>query len=165
MKVKWHGKQSESRKMPGSGAMGSCLGNWEFDSQTNHNADCISEEDRFKFVDDLSFLETVNLVNIGISSYNTRQQVPNDLPTQGQIVNNTKLKSQQYLDNINLWSDNQEMIVSEKKTKAMKTFCLSILEQSCVVWGGMITAENRKDLERTQKNFTKLALQENYTKY
>ena len=46
-----------------------------------------------------------------------------------------------------------------------KTFCLSILEQSCVVWGGMITNENRKDLERTQKNFTKLALQENFTTY
>ena len=46
-----------------------------------------------------------------------------------------------------------------------KTFCLSVLEQSCVVWGGMITSENKKDLERTQKNFTKLALQENYTNY
>ena len=29
----------------------------------------------------------------------------------------------------------------------------------------MITNENRKDLERTQKNFTKLALQENFTTY
>ena len=47
MKVKWHGKMSKSRNMPGSGAMGSCLGNWEFDSQTNHSADCIPEEDRF----------------------------------------------------------------------------------------------------------------------
>ena len=46
-----------------------------------------------------------------------------------------------------------------------KTFCLSILEQSCAVWGGMITAENRKDLEQTQKSFTKLVLQENYTTY
>ena len=46
-----------------------------------------------------------------------------------------------------------------------KTFCLSLLEQSCVVWGGMITAENQKDLERTQKNFTKLALQDKFTTY
>ena len=72
----------------------------------------------FKF-NDLSFPEIVNLVNIGISSHNTRQQVPNDLPTHGQIVDNTKLKSQRSFDNINLWSDNQEMIVSEKKTNAM----------------------------------------------
>ena len=226
--------------MPGSGAMGSILGNWEFDSQTNNNADCIPAEDRFKFVDDLTFLEIVNLVNIGISSHNTRQQVPNDVPTHGQIVDGSHLKSQEYLDQINLWSDNQQMIVSEKKTKTMivnfteklqfhtrlqlksqnievvkkmkilgtiftdrlswnencdtivrkvnarmqlirkvwsfgssyqemvhlwKTFCLSILEQSCAVWGGMITSENKKDLERTQKNFAKLVLQEKYSTY
>ena len=46
-----------------------------------------------------------------------------------------------------------------------KTFCLSVLEQSCVVWGSMITAESRKDLECTQKNFTKLVLQEKFTSY
>ena len=40
MRVKWHNKLSKPRKMPGSGAMGSSLGKWEFDSQTNHNADC-----------------------------------------------------------------------------------------------------------------------------
>ena len=56
-------------------------------------------------------------------------------------------------------SNPQEMV------QLWKTFCLSVLEQSCVVWGGMITDENRKDLERTQKNFTKLVLQENFTTY
>ena len=45
---------SEPRQMPGSGAMGSSLGNWEFDSQTNKNANCVPEKNRFKFVDDLS---------------------------------------------------------------------------------------------------------------
>ena len=30
MKVKWHGKFSKSRNLPGSGAMGANLGNWEF---------------------------------------------------------------------------------------------------------------------------------------
>ena len=39
--------------------------------------------------------------------------------THGQIVDGCKLRSQEYLDKINLWSDNQEMIVSEKKTKTM----------------------------------------------
>ena len=32
--------------------MGASLGNWEFLSQTNDNADCIPEQDRFKFVND-----------------------------------------------------------------------------------------------------------------
>ena len=69
--------------MPGLGAMGSSIGNWEFDSQTNPNADCVPVEDRYKFVDDLSVLETINLRNIGIPSFNCKQQVPSDLPTHG----------------------------------------------------------------------------------
>ena len=52
MRVKWHGKLSAPRKLPGGGAMGASLGNWEYLSQTNNNADFIPEEDKFKFVDD-----------------------------------------------------------------------------------------------------------------
>ena len=105
--------------MPGSGAMGSALGNWEFDSQTNHKADCVPEENRFKFLDDLSILEIVNLLNIGLSSLNVRSQVPNDLPCYGQVVDNNNLLSQKYLDEINVWTENQQMEISAKKTKAM----------------------------------------------
>ena len=119
MKIKWHHTLSKPRKMPGSGAMGSVLGNWEFDSQTNNNADCVPVEDRFKFVDDLSILEVLNLLNIGLSSYNNKQQVPNDLPIHGQYVNSNNLKSQQYIDKINKWTEQQQMIISEKKTKSM----------------------------------------------
>ena len=43
---------------------------WEYQSQSNDNADCFTEDDRFKFVDDLTVLEIVNLVSIGIASYN-----------------------------------------------------------------------------------------------
>ena len=46
-----------------------------------------------------------------------------------------------------------------------KTFCLSILDQSCAVLGGMITTKNKKDLERTQQNFAKFVLQGKYTTY
>ena len=53
---------------------------------TNNNANCILEEDRYQFVDDLTFLKIVNLVNIGISSHNTKQQGLNDIPTHGHIV-------------------------------------------------------------------------------
>ena len=77
--------------MPGSGAMGSFIGNQEFDSQTNHNADCVPENDRFKFVDDFTFLEVINLVNIGLSSHNMRYQVPNDLAAHGQVVDKAQL--------------------------------------------------------------------------
>ena len=105
--------------MPGSGAMGSNIGNWEFDSQINHNADCVPVEDRYKFVDDLSVLEIINLINIGISSHNFKSQISNVIPTHGQIIPNTNLKSQEYIDEISNWTKNQQMVISEKKTKAM----------------------------------------------
>ena len=119
MRVKWHGEISEPRRLPGGGEIGASLGNWEFSSQTNNNADCVPEEDRFKFVDDLSTIEIIKLLTVGLSSLYTKPQVPSDLPTHGQFVESTKLKSQSYLDQINEWTVNQKMVISEKKTKAM----------------------------------------------
>ena len=119
MRVKWHGELSQPRKLPGGGAMGANLGNWEFLSQTNDNADSIPEEDRFKFVDDLTTIEVINLLTIGLSSFYAKQQVPSDIPIHGQFVDSSSLKSQKYLNEINHWTEKQKMIISEKKTKAM----------------------------------------------
>ena len=46
-----------------------------------------------------------------------------------------------------------------------KLFCLSVLEQSCVVWGSSLTKEDEDDLERTQKSFAKLVLGDKYVDY
>ena len=122
MKIKWHNKLSKSRRMPGSGAMGSNIGIWEFDSQINQNADCVPVEDRYKFVDDLSVLEIINLINIGISSHNFKSQVSNVIPTHGQVIQNANLKSQKYIEEISEWTKKQQMVISEKKTKASINF-------------------------------------------
>ena len=119
MKVKWKGVLSESRKLPGGGAMGASLGNWEYLSQSNDSADCVPEEDRFKFVDDLSTLEIINLMTIGLSSLLVKNHVPNDIPSHGQFISNENLKSQEYLNKINSWTEKMKMQISEKKTKAM----------------------------------------------
>ena len=99
--------------------MGANLGNWEFLSQTNDNAECVPVEDRFKFVDDLSTIEVINLLTIGLSSLYMKNQVPSDIPVHGQFVDSSNTKSQQYLNQINNWTENQKMIISQKKTKAM----------------------------------------------
>ena len=46
-----------------------------------------------------------------------------------------------------------------------KTFCRSILEQTCVVWDSGLTNQNIEDLERTQKTFVKLIMEEDYQNY
>ena len=56
-------------------------------------------------------------------------------------------------------SNNEEMV------KLWKIYCLSLLEQSCVVWDSGLTQENKTDLERTQKTFCKMVLEENYLTY
>ena len=240
LRVKWRSHYSEPRCLPGGGAMGATLGNLEFTSQTNHNADCVPQDKRFKWVDDLTTLEKINLLNIGMSSYNFRNHIASDIPTHGQYINNEDLRSQQYLTEINNWTNNQKMEINQNKTKAMvvnftnthqftsrlqlkgqnieivdnmkilgltvsnkldwnmntsilvkkinarmvllrsvfsfgasisemvhlwKLFCLSVLEQSCAVWGSSITNENAEDLERTQKSFAKLVLGEKYVNY
>ena len=53
----------------------------------------------------------------------------------------------------------------EEMVGLWKTFCLSILEQSCAVWSNGLTAENKSDLERTQKTFCKMVLGEKYICY
>ena len=45
-KIKWRGLLSKEKQLPGSGAQGSVLGNWEYLSQTNNNADHIPINDR-----------------------------------------------------------------------------------------------------------------------
>ena len=46
--IKWRGLLSTKRRLPGSGAQGSNLGNIEYISQTNNNADHVPSEDRWK---------------------------------------------------------------------------------------------------------------------
>ena len=63
MTVKWNGKLSSDRKLNGGGPQGATFGIWEYLVQSNNSADCVDPNYRFKFVDDLTILEKVNLQN------------------------------------------------------------------------------------------------------
>ena len=54
---------------------------------------------------------------------------------------------------------------NEEMVHLWKTFCRSVLEQSCVVWNSSLTQENITDLERTQKTFCKLVLKDKFKNY
>ena len=79
----------------------------------------MNTEDRFKFVDDLTVLEIVNLLTIGITSMNLKQHIPNDVPVDNQFIPAENLKTQKWLDQINTWTKNQKMLINGNKTKAM----------------------------------------------
>ena len=99
--------------------MGSSWGIWSYLSQSNDSADMIPVEDRYKFCDDLSFIELINLVNIGIEDYDVKTHVPNNIPVHNQIIRADKLKSQQYIQEISDWTDRNKMVLNIKKTKNM----------------------------------------------
>ena len=119
MKVKWHGQMSTIRELKGGGPQGSSFGIWEYLSQSNDNADSVPVEDRFKFVDDLSFIEIIYLLNVGLASYNIRAHVSSDIPVHNQLIPKEHLASQEHLLSINKWTKAKKMKLNVKKTKNM----------------------------------------------
>ena len=81
--------------------------------------DLVQDLDRFKFVNDLSVLEIVDLLTVGITSYNLKYHIPSDLPLHNQYIPAHNLKSQNWLDDIHKWTVNQKMMLNPKKTKHM----------------------------------------------
>ena len=67
---------STIRELKDGGPQGSSFGIWEYLSQSNDNADSVPVEDRFNFVDDLSPIEIIYLLNVGLASYNIRVHSP-----------------------------------------------------------------------------------------
>ena len=67
----------------------------------------------------MSILEVVNLITIGMSSFNVKNQVPNDIPDHNGFIDPHNLKSQEYIDNISQWTTDQKMKLNEKKSSVM----------------------------------------------
>ena len=119
MKVKWNGVKSESKPVKGGGAQGGLLGILEYLSQNNDCANFLSENDRYKFIDDLSILELINLVSIGLSSYNSKQQVPSDIQTNNGFIPPENIQTQNSLDKICDWTNKKKMLINPDKTNYM----------------------------------------------
>ena len=119
MTVKWKGNFSHLRPLPGGGAQGGALGGLEYLSQTNRNVDFMDDDMKYKFIDDLSLLEVINLVMCGISSYNFKNHVASDIGIHGKYLPNTNFESQHYLDKISDWTGSMKMTLNEEKCKYM----------------------------------------------
>ena len=87
--------------------------------QSNDNSDCVDPEYRYKFVDDLTILEKINLLIIGLASFNCQATVPSNIPSHNQFIPAEHLESQEYLKKIQEWTENQKMKLNKKKTKVM----------------------------------------------
>ena len=119
MKVKWNGKVSSIRNLNGGGPQGGLLGILEYLSQTNNNTDFIPVQEKFKFIDDLSTLEIINLISVGLSCYNSKYHIPSDIAEHSQFVPAANLKSQKYLNSLSKWTEENQMKLNKQKSKYM----------------------------------------------
>ena len=95
-------------------------------------------------MDDLSALERIELITIGIYSYNIKKDVPNDIHSSNLFISPQNLKSQDYLDQIPNWKKDQQMKLNNEKTNYM------ILNSSSL--------NKLRELTRVQKNAVNLIL-------
>ena len=119
MKVKWHGKYSSVRNMPGGGPQGCYLGQIEYSSQSNDSGNCVASHDRYKFVDDMSLLEILNLITCGLASYNFKNHVASDIAIGAKYLPTENYKSQNYLNSVQQWTDAKKMKLNQDKSKVI----------------------------------------------
>ena len=128
MTVKWHGTTSTKRNLNGGGPQGATFGVWEYLAQSNDNANCVEEDYRYKFVDDLTILEKVNLLLTGLTSFNIKNSVPSDIPIHNQYIPEENLKTSKNIDEIKKWTEN---LKNAKKSKVMILLTITNLQQDC----------------------------------
>ena len=117
MTVNWHSVKSSVKRLPGGAPQGASLGVWSFLSQTNDNPENTEDDKIYKFVDDKSLLEVVNLLNIGIASHNVRASVPSNIPDSNIFIPCENLKTQKHMNNIKDWTGKKKMLLNVKKNK------------------------------------------------
>ena len=118
MQVRFNDTFSSTHKLPGGGPQGTLLGLIEYFVQSNDNADCVEPDLRFKFVDDLSVLELVMLSSL-LTEYNFKQHVANDIGIDEHYVPASSLQTQDILNNIAEWTNQNLMKLNNDKTKYM----------------------------------------------
>ena len=119
MRVKWKGFISTLRALNGGGPQGGTLGIEEYLSQSNDNTNFLDEEEKFKYIDDLSMLELVNLISIGIANHNFKVSVASDIGIGNKYLPPENIQSQTYIQNIEAWTHEKQMKLNVSKSKYM----------------------------------------------
>ena len=117
--VKWNKQISSTRHLNGGGPQGGLMGILEYLSQTDGNLDFVDLDKRFKYIDDVSIIEIISLISIGLTSYNCKNQVPSDIGDHNQFLPAENLQSQNHLNQLCNWTLEKEMKLNAEKSKYM----------------------------------------------
>ena len=105
--------------MPGGGPPSCHMDKLEYSSQSNDSGSCVDPQDRYKFMDDMSLLELINLITCGIASYNFRNHVASDIAIGQKFLPSENTMSQNHLDDVKQWTDDKQMKLNNEKTKVI----------------------------------------------
>ena len=119
MVVKWNKEFSSVRELPGGGPQGCSFGGMEYIVNSNDNTDHIEPDMKYKFVDDLSTLERINLILAGLSSHNFRNHVASDVGIDQKYLPSENIQAQSSLNKIVQWTQVNKMELNAKKSKVM----------------------------------------------
>ena len=143
MQVRFNGTFSSTHNLPGGGPQGTLIGLIEYLVQSNDNADSLDPDMRYKYVDDLTVLELVMLGNM-LTEYNFKQQVASDVGIDEMFVPASSLKTQDNLNSIAAWTNQNLMKLNEQKSTYM------IFSRSETEFATRLTL-NDKTLERIEE--------------
>ena len=115
MKVKFNGEMSAFLTLIGGGPQGTLLGGLEYLAQSNDNADIVPEEDRFKYIDDLSVLQLICLSGLLID-YNFLEHVASDIGIDDRYLPASSYSTQEHLNFISNWTTENLMKLNEAKS-------------------------------------------------
>ena len=118
MQVRYNNTYSSTHRLPGGGPQGTLIGLIEYMVQSNDNADCVEEDMRFKYVDDLTVLELVMLAGL-VSEYNFKHHVASDIGIDEKYVSANNLTTQTSINQIAEWTDKNLMKLNEGKSNYM----------------------------------------------
>jgi hypothetical protein len=114
MSVKFNLEESGIYQLCGGFPQGSKIGQDCYLSASNDSAEFVSEDDKFKYIDDLQILELVMLAGI-LQDYNVYTHVPSDVPLDHQFLAGTDTTIQTHLDQLSEWTDLNLMKLNPEK--------------------------------------------------
>ena len=118
MKVKFNGEMSDFMSLVGGGPQGTLIGQLEYIVQSNDNADIVSPEDRFKYIDDLSVLHLVCLSGL-LVEYDFKQHVASDVGVDQLYLPAMRYGAQDTVNFIYNWTTDNKMKLNASKCNFM----------------------------------------------
>ena len=96
-------KISETYDLPGGGTQGALIGGIEYSVQSNDKVDFLENDEKYKYVDDLSILEFICLSGI-LVEYDVLSHVPSDVGVDQLFLPSASYETQSHLGQMSNWT-------------------------------------------------------------